>query len=278
MPNPSFFRTDPQECRATRIRDAGTHATLPDLRRLEIEFTSRGDRVPGRILLPPPPDDAGDPAPPYPLVLLQHGAGGSKDAPYLDAAAGPWVRAGAAVLSFDFPLHGERVSDKMTEQLLAIIATPQANNDGFSSLLWEEFVRQSVIDLQSALDAAEQVAQIDAKRVVFAGFSLGSILGAIFCGLDPRPRAAALAIGGGGFGPSHLDPASYIGQFAPRPLLLLGADKDDRVPRCRTERLYEAACAPKEIEWYDVAHAEIPGVAFKRMWEFLRPHLELGDR
>ncbi len=271
MPNPDIFRTDPSEALALRLHDAGTHSTLPDLRRWELEFTSRGDRVPGRLLLPPEANGAA----PYPLILLQHGAGGSKDAPYLDAAAGPWVRAGAAALSVDFPLHGDRISPKMSEQLLEILATPRHNNDGLSSFLWEEFVRQSVIDLQNTLRAAGEIPELDCERIVFASFSLGSILGAIFCSIDPRPRAAALAIGGGGFGPSELDPSNYISDFAPRPLLCLGAEQDARVPRCRTEHLFDAALQPKEIAWYDVEHGDLPGLAFKRMWEFLRPHLEL---
>jgi dipeptidyl aminopeptidase/acylaminoacyl peptidase len=73
----------------------------PSLRVQRFEYSSRGDRVPGLLLLP---DGNG----PFPLVLLQHGAGGSKHAPYLDAARLPWVRRGAAVASIDFPLHGER--------------------------------------------------------------------------------------------------------------------------------------------------------------------------
>jgi hypothetical protein len=79
----------------------------PDLRQLCFEYTSRGDRVPGRVLLPP--EGKG----PFPLVMLQHGARGSKEAPYMLPVGGPWARAGAAVLSIDFPLHGERSSAKM---------------------------------------------------------------------------------------------------------------------------------------------------------------------
>ncbi|MBW2713390.1 MAG: hypothetical protein JRC77_06530 [Deltaproteobacteria bacterium] len=269
--SPELFQTDPKESLGLRTREAGNHNTLPDLRRLEIEFTSRGDRVPGRILYPAPDTSSG----PCPLVLLQHGAGSSKDAPSLDAAAGPWVRAGAAVMSIDLPLHGDRISPKMTEQLLEIVAEPRKDQRGFPSFLWREFVRQSVIDMRNALNAAEALPDIDSQRVVFASFSLSSILGGIFCGIDPRPRAAALAIGGGGFGPPELDPASYIANFGPKPLLLIGAKHDERVPRVLTERLFEAADAPKEIEWYEVSHSELPGDAFKRMWTFLRPHLEL---
>lgn len=267
--SPELFQTDPTESLGLRSRHVGPHQPLPDLRRLEFEFTSRGDRVPGRVLYPATERHAG----PYPLVLLQHGAGGSKDAPSMDAAAGPWVRAGAAVMSIDLPLHGDRISPKMTEQLLDIVARPREDEAGFPSFLWREFVRQSVIDMRNALTAAESLPDIDSKRVVFASFSLSSILGGVFCGVDSRIQAAALAIGGGGFGPADLDPATYIGNFGPRPLLLIGAEHDERVPRILTERLFEAANSPKEIEWYEVSHSELPGNAFKRMWEFIQPHL-----
>ena len=69
--------------------------------------------MPGRLLLPPSGDG------PFPLVLLQHGALGSKDEPYIDAIAGRWVRAGVAVLCIDFPLHGERASGKFRRLLLS---------------------------------------------------------------------------------------------------------------------------------------------------------------
>ena len=85
---------------------------LPGLTQQRFELSSHGDRVPGRLLLPPDGDG------PHPLVLLQHGLGGSKDAPYLTAAAGPWVRGGAAVASIDFPLHGERANVKLPPDLL----------------------------------------------------------------------------------------------------------------------------------------------------------------
>jgi len=204
-----------------------------------------------------------------------HGASGSKESPYIDATGGPWARAGAAVLAIDLPLHGARQSAKMTERLLEILAAPSRKNGGFSSILWEEFVRQAVLDLQSALDAAVSLEEIDSTRIGYASFSLGSILGGIFCGIDPRPRAAALAIGGGGFGPEHLDPTRYIAKFSPKPILFLGAERDERVPRVLTERLFEAAQPPKQIEWYDVDHGNLPGRALKRMWEFLRPELAL---
>jgi fermentation-respiration switch protein FrsA (DUF1100 family) len=227
--------------------------THSDLRVEAFEYTSRGDRVPGRLLLPP----AGDG--PFPLVLLQHGSQGSKDAPYMLPVAAPWVRKGAAVASIDFPLHGERTNVKLTELLREGLCVEGEPSPAAEAVL-QEFVRQAVIDLQRALDAAQELPRVDARRIAYAGLSLGSIIGATFCASDPRPRAAALALGGGGC-------------FAPRPILFVNASRDERVPRAAAEALYAAAGEPKEILWFDSAHDDLPGRALKAMWLFLQRHL-----
>ena len=244
-------------------REQAPPASAPDLRSLAFEFSSRGDRVPGRLLLPP--SGAG----PFPLVLLQHGLGGSKDSPYLDAAAGVWVRGGAAVASIDFPLHGARASRKHAERL-------GTAGSGPGIALATELMRQAVIDLRRALDAAAQLPELAAERVAYAAFSMGSIIGATFCGVDPRPRAAALALGGAGLAPPELDPARYVGRIAPRPLLLVGATRDQRIPRAATEALFAAAGEPRELLWFDAGHDALPGAALKAIWQFLRGPLGLA--
>lgn len=252
------------------LEDLSAPADLPDLRQQRFELSSRGDRVPGRLLLPPEGEG------PYPLVLLQHGLGGSKEAPYLTAAAGPWVRAGAAVASIDFPLHGERASAKLPAQLLRGLAGGAAPNASGRALPLA-LVRQAVADLERALDALAEHPLLDSRRIAYAGFSMGAMLGALFCGADPRPRAAALALAGGGFGPAETDPARFIGRFAPRPLLFVNAERDEVIPRSATEALYAAAGEPKQILWFDTNHAGLRGVALKAMWSFLRPQLGLGS-
>jgi dienelactone hydrolase len=260
------FRADRGEPLGLWRRPEPAPEAHPELRVESFEYSSRGDRVPGRLLLP----DAADG--PFPLVLLQHGNQGSKDAPYMLPVAAPWVGAGAAVMSIDFPLHGERASEKLSELLSgALGAGGEATPAG--ELLLREFVRQAVIDLQRALDAAEQMPEIDARRIAYAGLSLGSILGASFCGSDPRPRAAALALGGAGFGPPGIDPAHHVGRFAPRPILFVNASRDERVPRAAAEALHEAAGEPKETLWFDAGHEDLPGRALKAMWLFLERHL-----
>jgi len=263
----AWFASDPGEPLDVCLGERPPPAGLPDVRQQRFEFSSRGDRVPGRLLLP-----LGEVGP-FPLVLLQHGAGGSKDAPYLDAAAGPWVRAGAAVASIDFPLHGERANAKLPVELLRGIAgaSPLVPGQNVRTGL----IRQAIVDLRRGLDALALHPLLDPERVTYAGFSMGAILGAIFCGVDTRPRAVALALGGGGLGPPEIDPVRFIGRVAPRPLLFVNAERDEVIPRRATEALFDAADHPKQIVWFDTNHAGLRGVALKTLWGFLRPQLGL---
>lgn len=253
----------------------------PELRALSFAFSSRGDRVPARLLLPASgtgDDESGtrDGRGPYPVVLLQHGAGGSKESAYLDAAAGPWARRGLAVAAFDFPLHGERADAKLSQLLLADFARASALG-GTGEVpglgLAEEFARQARSDCAQALHALAAMPAIDPTRIGYAGFSLGAILGVGFCATDPRPRAVALALGGGGIGPAQLDPTQQAGAIAPRPLLMVNATRDETVPRAATEALFAAAREPKELLWFEGTHNSLPGAALKAMWRFFERHL-----
>ena len=253
---------------ATALWMTEAASVAPDVVTRRFEYTSRGDRVPGVLLLP---SGRG----PFPHVLLQHGAGGSKDAPYLDPVRLPWARRGVAVASIDFPLHGERSSAKLTEQLLGTLVAPARPAPG-ALALFEEFARQAVSDLARAVDALGARPEIDADRVGYAAFSLGAILGSLFIPYDARVRAAALAVGGAGIGPKSLDPVSHIGAFAPRPLLFVNATRDERIPRTAAEALHGAARDPKEVLWFDAGHTDLPGRALKAMWGFLATHLAVA--
>ena len=237
------------------VREGPGISRVPDARGQRLEFTSRGDRVPARLLLPPTGDG------PFPVILLQHGAGGSKEADYLDVTCAPWLRAGAAIAAIDFPLHGERAESKLGELL-------GGTSEGRQNLA-VEFTRQAVHDLRRTVDALERLPALDADRLAYAGFSLGTMLGAVFCAHDPRPRAAALAVGGGGFGPPEIDPTRHVGRIAPRPILFVNARADQTVPRPAAEALHAAANEPKEIAWFEGTHTELPGAALKAMWTFL---------
>jgi dienelactone hydrolase len=266
-----MFQPDPHEPICFFLREAESPARSSAVRQLDFELSSQGDRVPGRLLLP------ADRERPFPLILAQHGAGGAKDADYMDIACLPWVRGGAAVASIDFPLHGKRASPKLGERILSLFEA-RSDLSRFEAELWIGFVRQGVIDLRRTLDAVAGLEEIDAGRIAYAGFSLGTILGVPFCAEDGRIKAAALAIGGGGVGPVASDPVGHISRLAPRPVLFVNATRDETIPRESAEALHEAARNPKEVLWFDSTHSELPGAALKAMWRFLGRHLEIqGD-
>jgi fermentation-respiration switch protein FrsA (DUF1100 family) len=112
--------------------------------------------------------------------------------------------------------------------------------------------------------------------MAYAAFSLGAFVGAHFCPTDPRLRAAALALAGGGVGPPELDPAHSLRGYAGRPLLLVNATRDELIPRAAAEALHSAAPEPKEIAWFESGHGDLPGRALKAIWSFLARELELA--
>jgi len=263
------FPFDPREPLGAFHRSVPPPPDYPDLRAIHFEYSSRGDRVGGRLLLA----DDGDA--PRPLILLQHGIGGSRNAEYLDATAGPWVRRGCAVASIDFPLHGARASAKLTERLLATLRAPDRANAEATALA-HEFFHQAVVDLRRALTALAGHPAVDPSRTAYAGFSLGAIVGAVFCAVDPRPCAAALALGGGGIGPAAIDPVVHFPRFAPRSALFVNVEGDEVIPRHAAEALHASAGEPKQVLWFEGPHNQLPGAALKAMWQFLERHLGLG--
>lgn len=212
----------------------GPPSQAPDLRAERIEFSSRGDRATGRLWLPRKPE--GEVA----LVLVQHG-GGSAEGAEVEAVAAALAARGAAVAAIDLPLHGARGDAKLGERLAralsgAVGAAPPA--------LVAEFARQSIIDLERALDALGPLPEIDGERIGYVGFGLGARLGAAFASLDGRVQAAVLALPGDAAAAPELDARQYVAGISPRPLLI--AHTDDGGTHARAGRaLYDAAREPK---------------------------------
>jgi fermentation-respiration switch protein FrsA (DUF1100 family) len=179
---------------------------------------------------------------------------------------------GAAVAAIDLPLQGRRADHKLAARL-APNFSPTGSRDGDAFAI--EVARQAVIDLERAFDALVSIEGIDPDRMAYAGFRLGALVGAAFCALDPRPRAAVLALGGAGLTLPDIDPAAYVARFAPRPLLLVNAACDARVPREAAEALARAARDPVKQLWFDGGD-ELPEAATSAIWEFLASALGLA--
>jgi len=234
----------------------------PDLRAERFEYSSRGDRVAGRLWRP---RRGGE----HPLVLLQH----PDDPTRVEGIGGSWVRQGAAVAAIDLPLHGRREDHKLASQLAPNLASSGTRHGDALAI---ELARQAVIDLERALDALTTMDGVDPDRIAYAGFRLGALIGAAFCALDPRPRASVLALGGAGLALADIDPGAYVARFAPRPLLLVNALRDDAVPREAAEALARAARDPVKQLWFDAGPEDLPEAALAAIWEFLANALGLA--
>jgi uncharacterized protein len=227
-----------------------TEAKSDAMQMVGVTYTSaKSARVPGLLILPP------DIKKPVPTVLLLHGLGGSKkDVQLLQMTLSS---KGYASLAIDIAGHGER---------------PRIAGKELSDLTLEEIretAAQTVQDLRRAVDYLETRKEVDTKRIGFMGVSLGSVIGGVFIGNEPRIKCAALWAGGGDWGDlltrsqhpiaqkirekngtdvakinkvlGDVDPVRSIGKFAPRPLYFLNGDNDTIVPMTATEQLVRAA-------------------------------------
>lgn len=235
----------------------GVLPSSPTAREVGFEYTSRGDRVPGRLRLPP--SGAG----PFPLVLLAEGPldAAAPARPVAEELAVAWAGRGAAVARIDLPLLGARASAKLSERLVALVAD-RARLQALDAELWLSFVRQSRSDLGRALDGLLALEAVDAERAAFVGFGLGAVVGAIFCAGERRLRAAALAGAGGGFGPEAGDPARHAAAIA-CPVLFANARRDPQLPVASAQALHDACPEAGELLWSDgadLAEAELDAI------------------
>jgi len=212
------------------------------------------------------------------VILLQHGAGSRKEDLYISGPAARWARDGYATVAIDAHRHGERATGE--EAARAIWAGPWQRRD---------HAVQMAVDLMRTLDYLAERPDIDLGRVGFAGFSMGTIMGVLFVGLDERVRAAVFCIGGAGlFGPAAggaaleadrrlvseiVDPAHFAPLIAPRPTLMINGRRDETVPPAAGQRLFDALGEPKQIIWFEGGHTDLTGDHFKQMWAFFREHV-----
>jgi dienelactone hydrolase len=235
--------------------------------------TTHDQRVPGILHTP---TGSG----PFPLLVMQHGAGSEKEAEYITKPAEYWAeREGWAVLAIDAPHHGERTTVPFDRQ--ALFQYPYR---------WRDHAVQAVQDLMRALDYAETRPELDNERVGYIGFSMGTILGVAFVALDQRIKAAVFAIGGsvtltrlqqfsGQVGEEVeliaelVDSATYAPQIAPRPVLMINGRSDEVVSPETGQRLFDALQEPKRIEWFDGGHYDMRGKEFKLIRDFFTEHL-----
>lgn len=150
-------------------------------------------------------------------------------------------------------------------------------------------IRRALYDtppaVQLALDVLLARPDVDPNHVELVGASFGAPFATIVAARDPRVTRLWLAHGGGdthamidrglekeignrflrapisalanllASGP-RFTPERWIGQVAPRPVVMLNAEDDEKIPRRSVEVLYAAALAPKELIWLPGNHMQ----------------------
>ncbi|MBN1347864.1 acetylxylan esterase [candidate division KSB1 bacterium] len=199
---------------------------------------------------------------PLPVIIFLHGIGDHKQKDYMEAGHKFMVDSGYAVLRIDIANHGDRKIHKYKYDMVT----------GYR--YWtRDIVAQTVFDLRRGIDFLETRPEIDSSRIGFYGISLGGIIGTVFCAVDERVKVPVITLAGGGLHLafkfkafaeetqvylSIIDPINFVDKIAPRPLLMLNADKDEVVPPITSKMMYNKAGEPKHIVWYPTKHRRIP--------------------
>jgi len=81
----------------------------------------------------------------------------------------------------------------------------------------------------------------------------GNVVAAIAypCGGDPRAKGLALIAPG-----TRLAPERWVGRVAPRPVVMLSARGDERIPRSSTDAPWAATGEPREQVWLSGRHVQ----------------------
>lgn len=166
-----------------------------------------------------------------------------------------------------------------------------------------EVTTQQVIDLRRGLDLLLSRNDVDAKRVAYVGHSFdaqcGSILNAVdkrlvafvFMGDPVSVREVVLSSDRPDIvafrksvpmdklkeyldANSWTDPGTYATHLGPAPAFFQYATHDEFVPVSAAKHYFELSSGPKEIKFYDSAHA-LNAQARHDRYEFLRKHLAL---
>jgi hypothetical protein len=239
--------------RMTAVRFRGDDTTTDDPADETFDIDAEGtprvvaiEPIPVTFVIPAaPPPPAG-----YPVAIVGHGLGGSRD--HLYAFIEPLTERGYALVAIDMAGHGSRLDpDDVRNNLAGRIddfTGDPALRDGFGDFtgiatqfdFFEGFVnpaavrdsiRQSALDLSrlvallrdpdldlSALDGPGGVPRLDTTKLAYLGESFGTVVGTLFAAIEPDVDLFVLDVPGGGILDLILPSSAAIGSLA-QPIL-----------------------------------------------------------
>lgn len=204
---------------------------------------------------------------PLPVLVLLGGHRTGRDAVNLVGHPGASV-----MVAIDYPYHGRARIDSTASFLRGIRAIQRA--------LLDTPPAASVV-----LDWLEQQPWADIRRAEIVGVSFGVPFSTVAGALDPRFGRVWLIHGGAGnrgwiehnlreriepgwlraaaaslvhllaYGNSF-DTEAWVAMITPRPVVVIGARDDERLPPHKVINLYEAARMPKELIWTEGGHID----------------------
>jgi len=144
------------------------------------EAVSRGDFVTASLWL-------GVGTGPRPLVVVTPAIGSGRHATEIATLCQALRNEGLAAVAIDLPLQGERASTKLSDRLMH--CAMQSELAATDRLLWDEFLRQSALDIAAATEALARRPEILLERLACVAFEPGGQAAAGWASRDPRVRA-----------------------------------------------------------------------------------------
>jgi hypothetical protein len=180
-------------------------------------------------------------------------------------------RSGIIIASLDYPFDGDQDAKG-----LALLAQVPAIRRAF-------YATPPGVSL--ALDHLLSLPRIDSTRIELVGASFGAPFATIAAARDPRVSRLWVAHGGGrpllmiakGLEPEipfaplrwpvavvanvlasgpRFAPERFVGRVAPRPVIMLNAQDDERIPRASVDALWAAVREPREQVWLPGMHMQ----------------------
>lgn len=235
-------------------------------KRVPLSVSQEGEDVPAVVWLP------ASSQPPTAVVLIGHGGGDHKDAPYVTRIAGHLAgKLGYAAVAIDAPHHGERtpaeeegMSAVERRQRMGLAAWRQRNT---------EATAQAVADWRAAIDAAQRLDAVPDVPVGYLGLSMGTRHGIPLAAAEPRITAAVFGLFGHPASASEAPFARAARQVTIPVLFLLQWD-DELFPREDGLALFDLlGSRRKTLHANPGGHLQIPPAEISQAAQFLRQHL-----